>query len=293
MKVLFITKGNLPDYQADTIMHGGRSVLGSDFVDANYPWYMYKKEKEQFWNIRVPDNGRSYGRGMTLHGTLDECNVDRTDLVSKIRKKYFDFIIYGSASRCVDHLQEVMANYPKEKIAFVDGEDDQMIRREYLNMGIIFKRELTDLTIKGVFPISFGAPKEKIVKSIPTKTQDWGTVIPGDMSTYIFEDEKSYYDDYQKSYFSLTHKKGGWDCMRHYEILLNGCVPYFPDIQNCPTSTMVNFPKDLCSSANEMIKREELNLNKYFDLANNFLVYTRQKLTTECIFNSMLDKVYE
>ena len=46
MKVLFVAKGDLPDYQADTIMHGGRSVLGSDFVDANFAWYMYKKERQ-------------------------------------------------------------------------------------------------------------------------------------------------------------------------------------------------------------------------------------------------------
>lgn len=293
MKVLFITRGNLPDYQADTIMHGGRSVLGSNFVDLNFPWYMYKKEKEQFWNTRVPDNGRSYGRGMTLHGTLDDCDVDRTEIVYKIRNRYFDFVIYGSASRCVDHLQEVISNYPKEKIVFVDGEDDQMIRYEHSKIGVIFKRELAESNVEGVFPISFGAPKEKIVKEVPTKTQDWGTVIPVDMSTYIFEDENSYYSDYQKSYFALTHKKGGWDCMRHYEILLNGCVPYFRDIKGCPNSTMMNFPKDLCKHVNEMITREEVNLSEYSDLANDFLIHTREKLTTECIFNSIAEKVYE
>jgi hypothetical protein len=293
MKVLFISKGDLPDYQSDTIIHGGRSVLGSDFVDANFAWYMYKKEKEQFWNTRVPDNGKSYGRGMTLHGTLDECDVDREDLISKIRNKYFDFVIYGSSTRCLDYLQEVLSNYPKEKILFVDGEDDQLIRHEYLKMGIVFKRELAEPNVKNVFPISFGAPKEKIVKQIPKKTQDWGTVIPGEMSTYIFDDEKSYYEDYQKSYFALTHKKGGWDCMRHYEILLNGCVPHFPDIARCPQTTMVNFPKDLCLRANEMLMNEELDLSKYFNLANLFINHTKEKLTTECIFNSMADKVYE
>jgi len=292
MKVLFISKGNLPDYQSDTIIHGGRSVLGSDFVDVNFPWYMYKKEKEQFWNQRVPDNGRSYGRGMTLHGTLDECSVDRSDILSKIKNKYFDFVIYGSCTRCLDSIQDVLNHYPKNKIVFIDGEDDQSVKSEFYNKGIYFKRELNEQSSK-VFPISFAAPKEKIVKSVPNKTQDWGTVIPGNMSTYVFDDEKSYYEDYQKSYFALTHKKGGWDCMRHYEILLNGCIPYFPDIDLCPEMTMVNFPKKLCKIANKMAGEEELIVEKYLELASNFLFHTREKLTTESIFNSIVEKVYE
>jgi hypothetical protein len=293
MKVLFISKGNLPDYQSDAIIHGGRSVLGSDFVDVNFPWYMYKKEKEQFWNQRVPDNGRSYGRGMTLHGTLDECEVDRTDVLAKIRNKYFDFVIYGSATRCVDYISDVLENYSKDRIIFVDGEDDQLIRQEFYGMGLLFKRELVDENIPRVFPIGFGAPKEKIVESIPKKSQDWGTVVPGRIETYIFDDEKSYYEDYRKSYFALTHKKGGWDCMRHYEILLNGCIPYFPDIENCPKMTMIKFPRELCIKAIKMLEKQEIVEEKYYDLANQFLTHTKKELTTECIFNSIVDKVYE
>jgi len=293
MKVLFLSKGNLPDYQSDVIIHGGRSILGCDFVDENFPWYMYKKEKELYWNERVPDNGKSYGRGMTLHGILDECVVDREDIISKIKNKYFDFVIYGSSTRCVDFIQTVIDNYPKNKIVFVDGEDDQYIRPEFYGIGMYFKRELTQKNIQRVFPISFGAPKEKIISSVPFKSQDLGTVIPGNMDTYIFNDEKSYYNDYQKSYFALTHKKGGWDCMRHYEILLNGCVPYFPDIEKCPEMTMVNFPKELCKQSNKMVQKERLVEDEYMELANKFLIHTKEKLTTDCIFNNILKKVYE
>lgn len=42
-------------------------------------------------------------------------------------------------------------------------------------------------------------------------------------NTYIFENEEEYYNDYKKSLFAITRKKGGWDCMRHYEILACGC----------------------------------------------------------------------
>jgi hypothetical protein len=290
MKVLFIAKGDLPDYQADTIMHGGRSMLGSDFVDANFAWYMYKKERQLYWNQRVPDGGNSYGRGMTLHGTLDECVVDRQNIEDKIRDRYFDFVIYASATRCNDYFPLVSKHYPIEKIVLVDGEDDQNIRSELYGNGMLFKRELVHSNQKNLFPVSFGAPKEKIVTNVPEKTQDWATVIPGRMETYIFTEEKPYYEDYQKSYFALTHKKGGWDCMRHYEILLNGCVPYFPDITACPPETMTYFPKELCKKGIGIIESQEIN-ESYFNLANDLLNYTKERLTTDCVFNSIAEKI--
>ena len=285
MKILFITKGDLPDYQADTIMHGGRSVLGADFVDANFCWYMYQKEKNEFWNTRIPNGGNSYGRGMTLHGTLPECNVDRTDIESKIRSKFFDYVIYGSGTRCIDYLSIVTNVYPKEKIIFIDGEDDQQIRDNLLSVGVLFKRELVG---DNALPINFGIPKEKVIEYIPIKCQDWATIIPGRMDTYIFYDEKSYYNDYRKSYFGLTHKKGGWDCARHYEILMNGCVPYFPDISNCPKNTMTSFPKELCKIANGIVESKELNEDQYQELVGKFLNYTKERLTTESVFNKMV-----
>ena len=70
------------------------------------------------------------------------------------------------------------------------------------------------------------------------------------MSTYIYDNEEDYYAMYQNSKFALTSKKGGWDTLRHYEIMANGTIPIFVDIENCPKHTLWNFPKDLCKEAN-------------------------------------------
>ena len=32
-----------------------------------------------------------------------------------------------------------------------------------------------------------------------------------------------------ESYFGSTKKKAGWDCMRHYEIVASGAVPFFDE----------------------------------------------------------------
>src|SRR3990167_10978563 len=100
-----------------------------------------------------------------------------------------------------------------------------------------------------VYPISFPIPKCLIVDKIPEKSRDFSPLIPGDLTTYIYgpsrEDEEKYHKQYRESYFAITHKKAGWDCMRHYEILANGCVPYFRDIDKIPSGTMTNFPTSL------------------------------------------------
>jgi hypothetical protein len=292
MKVLFISQGDLPDFQCDAIMHGGRSVLGENFVDVNFAWYMYKSQRDLYWKQRAPRNGNSYGRGFTLGGSLPDINIDRENIRKRIFEKEFDFVIYGSCVRCLDYLDDVLKVYSKSEIAFIDGEDQPQLREpRALFYGQLFKRELDGEAAENLHPTNFGIPKEKIVDFIPEKTQDWATVIPGVQETYVFFEEEPYYKDYQKSYFGVTHKKGGWDCLRHYEILMNGCVPYFPDILLCPNRTMNTFPKQQCVQANDMVGSGVLNQGEYMKLANDLLKYTREYLTTEAVFNKMLSKL--
>jgi hypothetical protein len=49
-------------------------------------------------------------------------------------------------------------------------------------------------------------------------------------------------------------KKGGWDCMRHYEIVMCGCVPYFVDIEQCPENTMALWDKQMLLEANALYR---------------------------------------
>lgn len=44
---------------------------------------------------------------------------------------------------------------------------------------------------------------------------------------------------------ALTYKKGGWDCLRHYEILASGTLPLFLDIAQCPLHAMRLHPRRL------------------------------------------------
>ena len=112
------------------------------------------------------------------------------------------------------------------------------------------------------YPISFSIPEENIVNDIPNKTKFQSNLIPGDLSTYIYKSKESYYKEYQNSLFAFTYKKGGWDCARHYEILANGCIPYFPTIEECPKNTMFSLPRELIIEGNKLYEEINNKINK-------------------------------
>ena len=57
---------------------------------------------------------------------------------------------------------------------------------------------------------------------------------------------------YRHSFFAFTHRRGGWDCLRHYESFTEGTLPYFPDIHQCDKYCMTAFPKDLAKKVLQM-----------------------------------------
>lgn len=149
-----------------------------------------------------------------------------------------------------------------------------------------------------VNPISFSIPPEKIVDKIPLKTRVVAHIIPGDTSTYIYDSEESYYQGYRESYFAITMKKGGWDCMRHYEILANGCIPYFWDLENLPPNTMAHFPREIIAETNQVylniVKKgamDQTDIEKCNQYIDELLNYTRTHLTTTAMATYILSKV--
>ena len=53
-----------------------------------------------------------------------------------------------------------------------------------------------------------------------------------------------YRKEYERAYWGITHKKGGWDCMRHLEILSSSCLPLMYDAKKIPKWTMNYYPKN-------------------------------------------------
>ena len=90
----------------------------------------------------------------------------------------------------------------------------------------------------GVWPISFSYPTPQPLQ--PSKDQ-LSPIIPG--FPYAFTNNHDYMSTYAQSAMALTHRKAGWDCFRHVEIMASGAVPLMPDAPEIPRFSMVHYPK--------------------------------------------------
>ena len=136
MKVLYISPGDHLDYQDDCLFIGLCELLGSSVIDVNKRFHVYDSfDENKLKNL--------YGRGMTVTRVIPDINKDRSNVLEKIKHRFYDFVVYGSIWRCQDYIEEVVSNYKKTEIFFIDGEDDTKINYKIINSGYIcLKREL-------------------------------------------------------------------------------------------------------------------------------------------------------
>ena len=284
MKILFLNAGNAPDYQCDVIFHGLKMLFGTD---------VYQNSENRYMFDDMPENEkmRLYGKGFTMYGLLPAKQkrlLTEHEIKKYIKDCHFDYIIYGSIRRYSMYFKLVRKYYSKEKIILVDGEDHSKIERWYVGKGVYFKRELNGKH-PNVVPVCFGIPKSKVVEKIDDKTKIQAYIVPDDRSTYIYSKEIDYYNDYKTSWFGVTKKKAGWDCLRHYEIMANGCIPYFIGLADCPEETMCLFPKRMVLETNNLFDKQDFDTSKLESYAVKILQWTHQNLTTEKIARYVID----
>lgn len=289
MKILYVTNhidiarasgGFISDYINDLVFYGLRELFGDDVVDSTQIISLYK----EFENKIPPQH--LWG-SMTAFWLIGDNNIDRTNIEEKIKDKYYDLIIYGTINRCNSYYDLVSKNYPPNKVILLDSSDETDLNPLY-KKHLYFKRELI-INHPNLLPISFGIPTSKLTIPNINKTQEYATCIPGQPETYIFKSEQPYYEDYQKSYYGVTMKKAGWDCMRHYEILGNYCVPYFIGLEDCPKNTLANFPKELLLEGRELANN--FDEQKYFIILDELFNYTKNNLTTKNIANYIINHI--
>ena len=289
MKILYVTNhvsianasgGFISDYQNDLVFYGLRELYGDDVVDSTQILSLYKEYENKI-------HPRHLWGGMTTFWLIGDNNIDRTNIEQKIKDQFYDLVIYGSIKRCKDYYDLVTQHYPSDKIILIDGNDESELDPLH-EKHLYFKRELVD-EHPNLKPITFAIPTPKLAKPNKNKTQKCATCIPGQPETYIFKEEQPYYEDYQKSYYGVTMKKAGWDCMRHYEILGNYCMPYFTDLEDCPKDTLSSFPKGLLLEAKELANN--FDEQKYYVILDKVFEHTKQHLTTKSLAKYILSHV--
>jgi hypothetical protein len=240
------------EYLCDQVFHGLHS-LGHEVTDDGRAWYLYRSEFEPWGGTYKLNEGHYhgsplYGGGFSYAATLDEdmtIQRDRAVIAERIKDHYYDKIVIGRPDYIPSYMDLIYQHYDRKDILALDGRDEYAIAHELASRTTYFKRELDGEHTEFLRTISFAIADSKMRHPRADKTQVVATVIPFRPETYVFKVESEYYDDYARSLFAVTRKKSGWDCMRHYEILANRCVPYFVDIEQCPRNIILTLNKSL------------------------------------------------
>ncbi len=280
MNILYFYNGT-NDYECLSLLHGLYQIEWVNiYLSKDMPWLFTDYQG---------DTKTLYGKGFNTTKLVNPNKkiVHAQNLITKnIENHWYDLIIYGVAYIETPFLELVTLRYKKNEIFFIDGADeDFFLRKNHISLhgllkkmlpiwyfpltmirnakkcsklGMYFKREISKKYSGKFIPISFAYPEELFLSEIAnTKERLLAQIIPGKLDTYIYEDASSYNKGYQIARFGSTFKKAGWDCWRHYEILANGCIPYFPDINKCPDDTMFLFPKNIIKITNALYEKWE------------------------------------
>jgi len=156
-----------------------------------------------------------------------------------------------------------------------------------------------------LFPISYSIPKERVLLAVPNKT---AFAINDSTRSFQYKNyqfgplqEDEYHENLQKHRFGDTRRKGGFDCLRHYELLANGCVPILRELELLPKSILTTLPRDLLKQAKDVFslpwegtqdgpgKCQAADAGAYDALASKLLEHTATKLTTEATARYILD----
>ena len=261
-RVLFLTESR-EDYLADSLLHGLISIQSSQSLEiVDYPRKDILYIREQICSSDSQISLR--GHGFTLYGLLYPHSVDRSFLIQRLQNGYFDLVVFSQVWRQWGLLLDLAPWLQTLPIVLLDGDDDTRIFhhsstriRRYgwqsfpvrSGMCLYLKRELIRYPPFTrhckIYPFSFSIPEEKILSVLPlskSKTFACHCVDPevakaSSLSlNYAFASEVDYYADLASSRFAITTRRGGWDCLRHYEIAAAGSVPCVRDLYSKPLS---------------------------------------------------------
>jgi hypothetical protein len=277
MKVLFIHH-NQPDYLAESIFHGLRTLLGKNCVDIPRYDSMYAPLTERL-------KSKLRGNGFTLYGLLEDIpELSEERFFWQKNLELYDLIIIGNIWFQWELFCKLTSLVDANKLVVLDGIDAPGIfpytwhlrkypwsyftpiwrfkyfKRELMGEGNSYGlAKLLPRYLRQWIPLpknairaSFSIPQEKIWKGdISEKTKDFPAYIvdpevannvygsfyaAAGSDQYVFSSEDEYYNDLRQSRFGITTKRGGWDCLRHYELAASGCVLCFRELDLKPTT---------------------------------------------------------
>jgi hypothetical protein len=271
MPRVLVVNPNFDDFLTDGLFHGLRLLLGPDAVDFPRIDHLYLDHPPEW-------RGRLHGRGFTLVGLLEDAQIERNRCLQRAADGEFDLVVFSDIWRTFGLWTEwaPVLTARGRRIAVIDGSDriepfpyaGQWWRvpawwtlPRVQGRAFHFKREATRWTwwfgsylalpprlaarlgrLRGLRPIAFSIPAERVVDAPPAKDKDWPAHVVdpevagrvGATTGYAFDEASAYHRDLRRSRFGVTAKREGWEALRHYEIAAAGAVPCFRELARKP-----------------------------------------------------------
>lgn len=284
MRILLLAASQGPDYLQDLVIHGLTHTKSFSLFFNFFPPYLA---------VDYTSTIQLYGRGFTAFRNIGPSYNywKKKQVQTKAQEQLYDLAIYLNVQRYYDDDEAKWLRSRGCIVFALDGEDNTDIVSPALERcNIYFKRELV-YSDERIRPISFKIPSNVIIPLLKPsiKTCLLAPCDPRHRHSYVFDTQDSYYEQYSKSYFGFTMKKGGWDCMRHYEILAAGALPHFLDYESKPATIMMDYPDSLQIAANKLYENMVLSTKnllsweeEYVSISINFRSWLEVHGVTSC-----------
>ena len=198
-----------------------------------------------------------------------------------------------SAKKKTRRFIPITGTYASQRLEHIDELTDDVIRVITMEHDEVYRLNIM-CDHRDFVSLPYSIPDELIVDSAPVhKKYVVSPLIPGDSADYAFSagQESQYYDSYKSARFAITQKKGGWDCLRHYEIMANGAIPIFEELEKCPEATLASFPKrQLAEAKDELLPWYGTDVQKelYEKHRARLLVHVRNHCSTSATAGAFL-----
>jgi len=257
MKILYFTTVQ-PDYLQDSILIGLRELFTSDLIDFPKKNCLYENNNDEniygkgftLYNyLKNIEINRKDIKKRIINNEFDLIVFSSIHRQIELLKEYYPIVknkniiffdgedhpsLFGYNGKYWRNFKYwFLPKIHKNFLYFKREYSLETLKYRYFK--IIPDFLLKSINLKKVIPISFAFPQSKILKELPKKEKLFPEHIVdveiaekiNKKDKYIFDNEKDYFEDLQKSKFGITTKRAGWDAMRHYEIAANGAVPCF------------------------------------------------------------------
>lgn len=297
MRLLYITNPKVDsqgDFQEVTMLHGLRAVMRQNCID-------WPRKKIMYGDFSESPKHELHGIGFTLYNHPISEVTDR-------RLEDIDVVLYGVTNAYgVTDYPEINALTPN--VFYLDGHDGPSIQKKPC-----FKREMF-WEQEGVYPTGFGIPEERLRKidwSFPRRSQMYQRTAPPyslfgnqvlgmdcrGLYTFRHNQEEAYYNDMADSWFGLTCMKGGWDSLRHYEIMAAGSLLLFRDYDKkpplCSPQNLPCFSYSTLEELKDLMERLVVNCKPTAEYTSMLLkqrIWLNQIGTTEARAQSLIKTI--